>query len=377
MKIGQTVDLTVTDVSRGGAGVARLDTGRTVFIPFTMTGDRVRVRVSEIKKKFANGELIDIIEPAPDRQQAKCTVFGQCGGCQWQHIPYADQWQIKLTGVQQSLKSAKIRIHQAIDEFPAQQIWNYRNRVQLHGEQDKLGYYAPRSHNIIDINQCEIASPQINAMLSSIRNEGRLSGKPYKVELEVLPGGEVRSIWNQPHGAAGFRQINDEQNNNLKKWIRQSLVAQQPVYDLYGGSGNLTWDLAAQGRKVNCIDLSVPEHRPENCPSGMEFYQSDILPWLKQYITDIKFKRIAAPDSPHSAVIDPPRGGLGDAFDDIIERLEFLRVNEIVAVGCKTDSWVRDLNHFTKRGWKIHGIAAFDFFPHTTHVETTALLRKN
>lgn len=151
----------------------------------------------------------------------------------------------------------------------------------------------------------------------------------------------------------------------------------QPVFDLFGGSANLSWDLTIDGRTVHCIDTSTPMKRPDDCPSNLQFYQSDVLPWLKQRITEIKYKRIVESDSPYSAIIDPPRGGLGDAFADIVERLETLNVNEIVAVGCKTDTWARDVARFISRGWELQKIAAFDFFPHTIHLESAAYLTRD
>ena len=193
----------------------------------------------------------------------------------------------------------------------------------------------------------------------------------------MLANGEIRTIWNDRHAAAGFRQVNDEQNQQLKRWIKETLVAQQTVFDLFGGSANLSWALAEKNRQVHCIDISTPPRRPEHCPSTLEFYQSDVLPWLKQRITDIKFKRLAESDSPCSAIIDPPRGGLGDTFDDIVERLEILNVNEVVAVGCKTDTWARDITRFIARGWELRKVAAFDFFPHTIHLESTAYLTRD
>lgn len=377
MKAGDIVTVTISDVSRGGAGVARPEKGRTVFVPYTMTGDVVKVRIIELKKKFANAKLVEVIGASPERITPRCQVFGQCGGCQWQHIPYSIQWKIKIAGIQQALKSSKIKISDPIEEFPAEQIWNYRNRIQLRGHKNILGYYAPRSHDIVDINQCEIARSQINAALVKIKTEGEQFNKPYKAEVEVLENNEIRATWNDRHAAAGFRQVNDEQNQKLKRWMTNILVNQQPVFDLYGGSANLSWYLTNQGRQVHCIDLSTPRERPENCPSNLHFYQSEVLPWLKHRITDIKFKRVAEPDSPYTAIIDPPRGGLGEEFDDIVERLETLNVNEIVAVGCKTDSWTRDISRFIYRGWKLQQIAAFDFFPHTIHLESTAYLTRD
>jgi tRNA/tmRNA/rRNA uracil-C5-methylase (TrmA/RlmC/RlmD family) len=377
MKIAETMKLTIADVSRGGAGVARLDSGRAVFVPYTMTGDVVLARIIELKKKFANAELIEILEPAPDRLPARCAVFAQCGGCQWQHIPYTQQWDIKLTGVQQALRANNIKFKGAIDDYPAGQIWHYRNRIQLRGDKNALGYYAARSHDIVAIERCEIAKPEINNALGEIKSEAQQFTKPYKVEIEVTANGELHTYWNARHAAAGFRQVNDEQNAKLKHWIGQQLVSRQPIFDLYGGSGNLSRDFAAQGIQVHCVDLSAPETAQADSPPALELHRADVLPWLKQRITDIKFQRLPGPAPACTVIIDPPRGGLGDDFDAIVERLEFFNAREIVAVGCKTDSWARDIARFIARGWHLRKVAAFDFFPHTTHLETTAYLNRD
>ncbi|MDX1811941.1 MAG: TRAM domain-containing protein, partial [Gammaproteobacteria bacterium] len=322
--------LSITDVSRGGAGVARLENGRAVFVPYTMTGDVVLAKIIEIKKKFANAELLEIIEPAPDRVPPRCTVFMQCGGCQWQHIPYAQQWGIKLAGVQQALKSNSIKFSKPIEAYPAEQIWQYRNRVQLRGNKNVLGYYAARSHDIVAIERCEVAKAEINNALSRIKNEAQKFAKPYKVEIEVTTEGKLCTFWNVPHAAAGFRQVNDEQNSRLKHWIDRQLTSRQSIFDLYGGSGNLSLNFAAQGIKVHCVDLSTPDIPPPDLPVSLEFHRADVLPWLKQRITDIKFKRLPEPEPAISIIIDPPRGGLGDDFDDIAERLEFFNANELI-----------------------------------------------
>jgi len=371
------LQLVIADVARGGAGVAKPGAGRTIFVPYTMTGDVVLARITELKKTFANAQLIEILEPAPGRLAPRCPVFGRCGGCQWQHIPYATQWQIKLAGVQQSLKACHIKTRVAVDEFPAEQIWNYRNRIQLRGHKDGIGYYAPRSHDIVAIDHCDIAHTQINTALDEVKAEGNQFTTPYKAEIEVTADGKLHTYWNEEHAAGGFRQVNDEQNLKLRQWIQQQLSTQQTILDLYGGSANLSRELAARGMEVHCVDKSAPGQASANSPPTLYFHQADVLPWLKQRITEIKFKRLPEPAAASAAIIDPPRGGLGDDFDAIVERLDFFHVQEIIAVGCKTDTWARDIARLVDRNWKLQKVAAFDFFPHTVHIETTAYLTKS
>src|SRR4051812_26561964 len=95
--------LKIQDLARGGAGVSRDESGRVIFVPYTAPGDVVRVRITEEKKNYAQGELLEVVEPSSIRQKAPCPVFGRCGGCQWQHLPYELQFRTKLQGVVHAL----------------------------------------------------------------------------------------------------------------------------------------------------------------------------------------------------------------------------------------------------------------------------------
>jgi len=376
LKKGSKLTVNIVDLSRGGSGIAKTKDGYTIFVPYTLTGDVVDIVIVDVKKRHANARLTKIIEPSPDRQPPKCNVFTECGGCHWQHVPYPLQWATKLNGVHQSLVSTGINTKLQLQAFPAETIWHYRNRVQMRGINDKLGFYAARSHNIVPVTECAIARPEINQALNDIRSQGREYKKEYKVEIEVSDDNSVKLHWNARHAAGGFRQVNDEQNRKLINWVSQSLGNSQPVYDLYGGSANLSWELAKQDIEVHCVDQSAPQSQQNMQPLTLFFHSEDVLSWLKSRITDLVYRRIPTPSSNWSAIIDPPRGGMGDDFEDIVSRLEKLSVNSIVLVGCKTDTWARDIAKLQQRDWILKSIAVFDFFPHTPHVESTALLSR-
>ena len=99
----RTVDLTIQDVAFGGKGVAR-DGGKAVFVPFTIDGERVTVRMVREKKQFAEAELVAVIEPSPNRVAAPCPYFGRCGGCSYQHIDYDHQLALKQKQVEQAMR---------------------------------------------------------------------------------------------------------------------------------------------------------------------------------------------------------------------------------------------------------------------------------
>ena len=89
------VDVTIRAIAAGGSGLGDLPDGRVVFVPRTAPGDRVRIRIEKSKPRWAVGSLRRIVEPGPDRQDALCTLYGECGGCQLQHLLYEKQLEWK------------------------------------------------------------------------------------------------------------------------------------------------------------------------------------------------------------------------------------------------------------------------------------------
>lgn len=371
------VVLRVSDLARGGAGVSKDESGRVVFIPFTAPGDLVRVRIIEVHKRYAHAELLEVLEASAKRQTPPCPAFGVCGGCQWQHLSYDLQWETKFKGVLQTLSRAKVPVPELCDQIPAERIWEYRNRIQLHGEsakkqggeKDVLGFFKAKSRELVPLNRCDIARPELNQIWEEVRAEGRLrTGSTYKVEVEVTPAGEILKAWDLPHAASGFRQVHDEQNEKLQNWISQALQPSDLLFDLFGGSGNLSLPLASKMKEIHCIDLSAPAQRETSHPNHIHFHQESVVKWL--------LKRAKKPRShtQASAILDPPREGLGASFSEIASGLEKLGVKEIVAVGCDADAWARDLGQWVSRGWKLQRMAVIDLFPQTTHVESIGLI---
>lgn len=368
----QICELRISDLSRAGSGVAKDDTGRVIFIPFTVPGDLVKVRIVSQKSKYAQAELLGILQPSAQRQEPRCPVFGRCGGCEWQQIPYSMQWETKIQGVKEALSRVKLPIPEAWQEYPAEHIWSYRNRIQLHGYKDVLGFYAKSSHKIIPIERCAIARDELNAHVEEIRAQGKSLTKPYKVELELLTNGVVRSTFSSATAASGFQQINSEQNHNLQQWVMDNISKHRPVLDLYGGSANLSAQLAPHCPEIHCVDLTIPQDASTQWPENISFHQSDVFTWVIKIAKQQQENSLE--ELSWSAIVDPPRGGMPEHLQEFIAALQHLHVTELIAVGCKTDSWARDVAGFVEQGWCLEKVSIFDFFPHTSHVESAALL---
>lgn len=361
--------LQITDLSRGGAGVAREETGRVVFVPFTAPGDRVRVRLLEVDRRYAQAELLEILESSSVRQTAPCSVFGRCGGCQWQHIPYSVQWETKTKGVLHALDRMKVPLLNSVAELlPAEKVWNYRNRIQLRGFNDEIGFYAAQSNTRVPIKKCWIAREELNQAIPQAIEKGKSLTQPYKVELEVLPNGDVKDYWNQGHSAGGFRQVHDEQNTKLRSWVSSNISSKGWVLDLFGGDGNLGGPISLAVEGVDCVDFSAPEGTTHVDFPRLKFHRGSVLKWLRRSQNASEKKLYEA------AIFDPPREGLGDDLKIIAEAIEKFGVREVIAVGCDPDSWARDLSAWTRRGWRVDKIGILDLFPQTPHVESLARL---
>lgn len=365
--------VTIHDVARGGAGVARLETGEIVFVPYTAPGDVASIRITEKKKNYSQGELLEIITPSENRVTPPCPAFGKCGGCSWQHLPYDFQFSIKKNGVLHALKRAGLDTTAIpLDELPAESPFFYRNRIQLRGNpKDKtLGFYERESTRIIPIEDCKIARKEINNALPAIREEGAGKDREFKVEIEVTPTGEVRTAWNMKHAAFGFRQVNDDQNSVLQKWVDDQIGSGDLLLDLYGGSGNLSKNLTSRFRKIQCVDVGTPKNRPADLPDHFQFFRSGVAEWIQ--------KTNSTTDSITQVILDPPREGLGSDFSVIESNLKKkFNPETLVLVGCDPDAFARDAYRFTQKGYTLIRLGVLDLFPQTPHVESLAVFKRS
>ncbi len=229
---------------------------------------------------------------------------------------------------------------------------------------------AAGSHDLVPIQDCAIAEHAINQRLAEVRSKG--TEKPYKVEIAVQPSGEVREAWNAPHSSTGFRQVHEEQNKALRQWITNefsNLNDAEVLFDLYGGSGNLSEQLVDQFKTIHVVDSTIPKHSMNDTSRTWEAIS--VKKWCNQNKKPIRQNK-----TPRNAVaiLDPPRSGLGDDVDSVDRTLKSLSVRKLILVGCDADAWIRDISQLQKRSWKIVKFAAFDFFPQTHHIESVALL---
>lgn len=149
-------------ISQGyeGEGVAKID-GYPIFIEGAITGEKVKALIVKVKKGYAYGKILEIVEASKEREEAKCPHYKRCGGCSVQHMSYKAQLDFKFDRVKDCVsKIGGLSKDLVLEPLGMEEPYRYRNKVQLpvgtvNGEL-AIGFYSPRSHNIIDIERCVI-----------------------------------------------------------------------------------------------------------------------------------------------------------------------------------------------------------------------------
>jgi 23S rRNA (uracil1939-C5)-methyltransferase len=168
--------LSIEKLIYGGDGLARTSPtagGRRmpVFVPFVLPGEKIEAEIQREKPGFARGALAHLIEASPDRVEAYCSYFRQCGGCHYQHIPYDRQLEFKAAILRETLQRiAKIDLKSEI-RLHASPPWNYRNRARLQVQtmpEFALGYFQFGSHNFLPVRECPISSPLLNRVMARL-----------------------------------------------------------------------------------------------------------------------------------------------------------------------------------------------------------------
>jgi len=171
---GQLVSLTIDGLGHSGEGVGRYQ-GFTVFVPGAVPGDKVEITVSEVKKNYARAALRRVVQASPDRVAPICPVVGQCGGCPLQQIAYPAQLALKRQQVMEALRRlGKLEDVPVYPTLGMDEPWRYRNKAQFPVGTGSgrviAGFFAPGTHRIVDIDQCEIQHPLGNEIMRAVKD---------------------------------------------------------------------------------------------------------------------------------------------------------------------------------------------------------------
>jgi len=370
--VGERVTLTISDIAFGGEGVARID-DFVIFVPFAATGETIESEITEVKARFARAKLLRVINPAPDRVQPACRYFGDCGGCQYQHLAYESQLELKHKQVSDLFQRiGGFEPALVFPVLPCPQPYGYRNRIMIRSQWDKfkqglnIGFIRADNRLVVDIEECPIAEPAINQEITKVRANPPPKGG-LKVVLRVAPEG-----WHVPPDS--FFQNNFFLLPKLVEVVRDRLreAGTHHLVDLYCGVGFFSLELANQVQSFAGIELDQQAIRAarrnaatRGCTNG-EFIAGSVENTLPGILSRFR-------NSDTTVLLDPPRKGCAA---EMLELLRQTRPAQIIYVSCNPSTMARDLNRLCAEDvFDLVRVIPLDMFPQTAHVESVADLR--
>jgi len=356
------VDLSIEDVAFGGKGVAR-ESGKAVFVPFTIEGEKVSAQIVREKKQFAEAELLDLKEASPHRVEAPCPYFGRCGGCAYQHIDYEHQLAIKFRQVGDVLRRiGKLKNVPMRPIIPSPFDYNYRNRITVHAQEGVIGFYQRDSHRLIDIEHCPIAMDEVNRALAKLRGQ-RVRDGHYTLRAES--------------DSLVFSQTNDAVAKALRDLVAQFVPAgQQLLVDAYCGAGFFAKALLDRFERVIGIDWDrfAIEAAKKNATAKETYIAGDIENELAAVAAPLSRGDVEAVRDRRSLVtliVDPPATGL---TANIRRTIVDLAPSTLIYVSCNPATLARDLAELQQE-FRIESVTPLDMFPQTAEIEVAVHLR--
>jgi len=364
-------EITISRMGLEGQGVGYDSEENIYFVPRALIGDRVRVKVNDPGKRYRDAELLEVLEPGPDRINPACRYFQDCGGCDWLHWSYPAQLRAKEQILRHVLERGQVITEEWSPICGADEILEYRNRIQVRKQNDKLGFFKRGTHELVDIEECKVAALPLNLELKRIRETNNLGNgdeKPNettKIELFLDEKGEVHSFQNVPHSYGGFEQIHSSQNKKLREKV-SSIVEQRKskvVLELFCGNGNLTFYYLKHIKKAWGIDASQPaidwarNHREEIASDKVIFFQDKVDQSL--------LRRLPTESRDYDTLIlDPPRQGTLNSLPGFLQN----ELKTIIYISCSPLTFSQDVQCL-KKNFTLKKIEPIDMFPQTRHIE--------
>ena len=372
LSVGSRCTLTIHDIAFGGEGVGRLD-DFVVFVPFVLIGEVVEIEITEIKKRFARARLIRVLQPSTERVQPECRYFGDCGGCQYQHIDYAAQLRLKhkqITDLFERIGGFKSQVIAPV--IPCPQPYGYRNRIMIRSQWDKfkqglnIGFIRHDNRLVVDIEECKIAEPALNDQIRYVRAHPPPKGG-LKVVLRV-----AAENWEVPRDS--FFQNNFFLLPKLVETARHCLQQSGARFlvDVYCGVGFFAIELADLVEKFVGVELDRPAIRAaRNNAAAHGRTNGEFVDGRAEELLPSLLDRFSATAT--SVLLDPPRTG---CLPESLALLRTVRPAQIIYVSCHPATMARDLNILCAEGvFDLVNVIPLDMFPQTQHVECVADLR--
>lgn len=409
-----------------GEGIAHID-DFPVFIENALVGEKVKILAVKVLKNFAYGKLLEVLTPSEARLEVPCPVFKRCGGCQLLHMDYGEQLSLKTRIVEDCMrKFSGLSDFEVAPCTGAENPWNYRNKAQYPVKDKEVGFYAPRSHDLIPIRKCFMQNEaderyieiiksyphskdirhlytrtgdgeQMVVLVTSCR---KLKDEEWLVQrfkdegvttlvqnintknTNVILGEKNRVLYGEgkiegrigdlkfsvsPHS---FFQINTKQTEKLYQKGKEllELKGTERLMDLYCGIGSIGLFMADKVKSVigvECVPQAI-ENAKENAKKN-KIENAEFMVGLSEDVFSELMKKGEMPDI---VVVDPPRKGCDEKL--LTTLLEYTP-EKILYISCNPSTLARDLKILSQK-YSVGTVYPYDLFPHTKHTECVVKL---
>lgn len=408
MSEGAEVD--IRGIAAGGDGVGTLADGRTVFVPRTAPGDRVRLRNIRRHARFARAEVDTVIVEGEGRVLPPCPHYlaDRCGSCQLMHLSAEAQRAVKGRIAGDAMRRiAKLTIDDPI-VVPSPAPLGYRAKVTFAVSRGTIGFYrVGDAERIFPVRDCLLAEAPLRTLFGALRSarnalprnatrvvlrrdgDGslhlvvRTSGdEPWRtgavLHSRLRATGLEVAVWWHPEGGAPrvvagsddpwpatvFQQIHPAMGQLVREHALAALgpVAGSHVWDLYAGIGETTAALCTAGATVESIELDARAVQ----------YAERVGPAGPRRLAGRAEERVRELATPAAVITNPPRIGMAA---DVVQAIGASSATRVAYISCDAATLARDIARFGE-DWQLRSLQAFDQFPQTAHLECVALLER-
>jgi len=384
---GETFTLRIESLVFGGAGLAHIEDGRVVFVAFAAPGELVEATVERSHADYVEAVTTRVIEPSPGRVEAPCPLFGECGGCQLQHMNYEAQLAAKEGMVQEQLR----RIGRLDDSVVrpivgARDPWHYRNHMRFSTgkKYGDVGFISRRGRGLLKVEQCPISDPWVNEILPALQGHG---AGLHQVQVRhnahtgdylinpAIPGIELES--GQKHyteemgghrfqvSASAFFQVNSAQSEEMVRLVGESLPDSGGLLvDAFAGVGTFAVIFSGRFERVIAIEES-------NSAAKDALINVEQAPNVEVRMGKVEHILPALEMCPEVVLLDPPRPGCAPP---VLHAITDFRPHAVVYVSCNPSTLARDLRVLSDAGYRVEHVTPLDMFPQTGHVECVSKL---
>jgi 23S rRNA (uracil1939-C5)-methyltransferase len=401
-------------LTHGGEAVGRLPDGKACFVPYAIPGERVRVQVTDERKSWARGRLLEILEPSPDRVDPPCPYFGpdRCGGCQLQHVDPARQAQMKRRIVTEQLERIGRFTAPPVAETVVVGPLGYRSQARFAvDERGRLGFRSASSHDVVAIDRCLLLDEDTQALREragdgwgdveevTVRTAAGTGGGclvvvPGPGPLPPLPADDVPVAIVDSRGAAlplrgspvltheiaghrytvsatSFFQSSPAGARVLVELVRRAIRPQagQRILDLYAGVGLFSVALAEPG--VSVVAVESHPAAADDARTNLAAVEATVV---RADVEDAVAAQLAAGARYDAVVLDPPRKGAGT---QVCAGIAELGAPVVVYVSCDPAALARDARGLCDAGYTLAQVVPVDQFAQTSHVESVAAFRRH